>query len=275
MFAKMVESSRKKYSLASTTTTTGMECPLVPLDISTTMVGNNHRQQSNNVRRQSRSNYHMDPYGKYRLISFKTTFRYLLMVWIGFGIAIFLSNAVHHTRDSSHLFGLPANIIYCIAIGNHLTLIGAIIFQISWLLIIATIIQCALLVAVPALVVNVMPTLLTYSYLLSTIIMLLCYGVLYMRPSGTSNNPIDESRLDNSRSGGSFQTFNSNTNNNNNNNRTDCQRTTSNSYMVTHCSQLETNVSINNDHRHNSPQTLKPMAQSRQLLTIPRNSCQF
>lgn len=115
-------------------------------------------------------------------VSVKFLFRWLVMLWLSGGIIIYLINATRSVRSvPPPILGLPWKAVYVLAIANHLSLIGAVFFDLGPLLILSTVLQCALLVALPTLIVDVVPNLLTYGVLLLSIVMLLCYGVLYMR----------------------------------------------------------------------------------------------
>lgn len=115
-------------------------------------------------------------------VSVKFLFRWLVMLWLSGGIIIYLINATRSVRSvPPPIFGLPWKAVYVLAISNHLSLIGAVFFDLGPVLILSTVLQCALLVALPTLIVDVVPNLLTYGVLLLSIVMLLCYGVLYMR----------------------------------------------------------------------------------------------
>ncbi len=126
--------------------------------------------------------FDLDQQQRHYYVSVKFLFRWLVMLWLSGGIIIYLINATRSVRSvPPPILGLPWKVVYVLAIANHLSLIGAVFFDLGPLLIISTVLQCALLVALPTLIVDVVPNLLTYSVLLLSIVMLLCYGVLYMR----------------------------------------------------------------------------------------------
>lgn len=173
--------------LSLTTTTSN---PLVPLDPPSSLAipavsGSNNLNYPTRRPSQMYANFYDEPSSERRFyyISVKLVFRWLLLLWLASGVLIYLVNGIQHDHTTVRLLGMAAWVVFCVAIANHLLLLGSVYFNFGPVLVGCTIFQCALMVAVPALIVDVVPSLLTYAYLLLSIVMLLCYGVLYMRSS--------------------------------------------------------------------------------------------
>lgn len=109
--------------------------------------------------------------------------KYTLILWLIIGIVIYLLDIFlfHVSSSIKELINLPSDLIFLMAICNNFSLIISIVYELRPLLIISILIDCILLVAIPALIVEVGPNLLTYSSLMLSIILAIYYGVLYMR----------------------------------------------------------------------------------------------
>lgn len=201
-------------------------------------------------------------------VSTKLLFRWLLMLWLSGGIVIYLINATRSTRTAARsILGLPGKAVYVLAISNHLSLIGAVFFDLGPLLILSTALQCALLIALPALIVDVIPNLLTYGVLLLSIIMLLCYGVLYMRSSDATSTA-NASAVGSPRGSKPFDPENSGEMVGS---RRPSTVASGKPWSPTRTS-LSPDISSPGTNSNKSPSTSNPTPTT---LSIPRNSCQF
>lgn len=113
------------------------------------------------------------------------SFKWLLLVWVLFGVLINIFDAHYFSSTYNGPFGIPPFWIYFFSIVNELILSFSIVNDHHLLLIIAVLLQCVFLVAVPVLIVQVVPSLLTYTFLLSTIILSILFSVLC---TNTTNN---------------------------------------------------------------------------------------
>ena len=107
-------------------------------------------------------------------------YRWSLIVWLMFGLVIFVIDSTEFDTGI-RLFGIPSIVYYIIASLDHIVLQLSIIQNLISLFVLGTLVHCFMLVAIPSLIVDVLISLITYAYLLSTVILLLCYGVLHMR----------------------------------------------------------------------------------------------
>ena len=293
----------KNFSILTSTTSNPL---LVPLDTTSSLTDNslpagsgsgsngnllnnkNNRRQSeqqntiNNSHQHTTStiNIYKSSLHRFYYISVKLLFRWLLLLWLLGGIVIYILNGIHFTHPKVRLFALPANVIYYVAICNHIALVGSVYFDIGLVLVCGTIFQCALMVAVPALIVAVVPSLLTYGYLLLCIVMLLCYGVLYMRNNvletnnnNNNNNQTLMRRFNNSRyyGGGGYVTEMSSGGQNKTSspqmNSVPHQNIAPESSTAISYSRPQQHQLSNSNNRHF---LVSPMS-----LTHPRGSCQF
>lgn len=107
--------------------------------------------------------------------------KWSLILWLVFGIVIYIMDILLFTSTIKDLFRMPTDFIFLLAIINNISLIMAIFLKSCPVLIVSVLIDCILLVALPALIVEVAPNLLTYGSLMIAIILSIVYGVLYMQ----------------------------------------------------------------------------------------------
>ena len=129
---------------------------------------NNNNYHHSNQRKSLSSNY--------------IIIKFLLILWLIIGIILYLLDIFlfHVSSTIKDLINLPSDLIFLLAILNNFSLIISIVYELRSLLIVSIIFDCLLLVAIPALIVEVLPNLLTYSSIMISIILAIYYGVLYM-----------------------------------------------------------------------------------------------
>lgn len=120
-------------------------------------------------------------------IQLRIVLKWVLFFWILAGVIIYLLDATLYTTSGHGLFRLSPPIIYSVAVANELLLAVCVVREYRLVIIVSILLQCCLLVAVPALIVSVVPSLLTYAFLLTTIIWSIVFSVLYT--SQAANRP--------------------------------------------------------------------------------------
>ncbi|KAH9530289.1 uncharacterized protein LOC124496500 [Dermatophagoides farinae] len=129
--------------------------------------------------------------------------KWILIIWLIGGIALYLLDIFLFRVSSTiqDIVNLPSDLIFLFAICNNFSLIIAILMELRPLLIVSIFVDCLLLVAIPALIVEVVPNLFTYASLMISIILSIYYGVLYMRYPlfyiDNTNHPYDNMMIGN------------------------------------------------------------------------------